>query len=577
MGLFRTSGLLYADTFNRADGSPGTPWVSDLGTWRIVSNKLTLQTAAYTGSPEFAPDRLRNTAINSNRMVAEFVMAVAGGQQAGPLLLGQSGQNGEGYEMLITPGVGLQQTAHNTPVVGGVRQTPTTWFGSQLPVTGDQEYRYKVSMDASGSTLLVNNRTEWLVQDLVNAGANSPHDAIVGPTAAGAGGFVAYGGTSFTIDEVYFYKSIYLTVSGLTGTQGFRLYDATNAVIGSSAAQSGGSATLNIATLINCPFTGYIQVFDDAGTWAAPTTDGRAPASGSYTNIYGGDVWAFGSGRPSLIVQVNWSNTGTFPDKWTSTHHDVSADLCRELEVQRTAVAPDPGEDRCTFWLDDPDNKYVPAHSDSPIGAQVLIGREVRVLAAFGGITVAKFYGMLDAIEPDHAFPHYQTRFTAKSPLAAILAVEVGPFYLPDAIIYDPADLPHSALAMVFAAAAQAGYSVPSVLWDFDTDLTEIKTDPRDIEITAIDDTSGGAAIALNQRVWGPRRTIGEHLRDLSRQSGGMAWIEPVYRESTGQPDYRVRWQARDTKLNAGDDDAWALASGDFNDLSSRRRTEALQ
>lgn len=35
-----TSGLVYRDTFNRADGAPGADWVAESGTWTITSNAL---------------------------------------------------------------------------------------------------------------------------------------------------------------------------------------------------------------------------------------------------------------------------------------------------------------------------------------------------------------------------------------------------------------------------------------------------------------------------------------------------------------------------------------------------------
>jgi hypothetical protein len=35
-----STGLLYRDTFDRADGPPGTNWVAESGTWQVIGNRL---------------------------------------------------------------------------------------------------------------------------------------------------------------------------------------------------------------------------------------------------------------------------------------------------------------------------------------------------------------------------------------------------------------------------------------------------------------------------------------------------------------------------------------------------------
>jgi len=120
----------------------------------------------------------------------------------------------------------------------------------------------------------------------------SPFIPGSGPTAAGNPGLLSYGGAA-EYDWMLVSSDHLITVTGLSGTQAFRLYDASAVLLGSSAVQSAGTATLSVATLFDGLGAGNIQVFDDEGTWAVPTANGRYPPNTGVSNdICGGDVYA---------------------------------------------------------------------------------------------------------------------------------------------------------------------------------------------------------------------------------------------------------------------------------------------
>ncbi len=118
-----------------------------------------------------------------------------------------------------------------------------------------------------------------------------PFDASAGtgPTAAGNPGIMAYGGAILV--DWYLVSSDYkITVTGLTGTQAFRLFASGGATIGSSAAQTAGSATLDISSLVDGLTTGYIEVHPDT---SFASMQARYPGAGDSTDIAGGDSYAF--------------------------------------------------------------------------------------------------------------------------------------------------------------------------------------------------------------------------------------------------------------------------------------------
>ena len=102
------------------------------------------------------------------------------------------------------------------------------------------------------------------------------------------------GTSAWKFDNLVVCASDSLIMRGLPSGYGVRAYDATDTVVASATA-SGGVATLDMSA-VDWPWTGYVRVFSDAGTWASPETDGAYPTGAAITSggfavgeFHGGD------------------------------------------------------------------------------------------------------------------------------------------------------------------------------------------------------------------------------------------------------------------------------------------------
>lgn len=266
-----TSGILFYDAFTRSDralnGDNG--WVDDANTWSIVSNEAT------SSGENFA--RCRNTGMTP---VAAAVWEARAKAPTGGV-----------YHMLRLLAPDASDDYHvdlkgdNTDKRLARAAASDTTIAS-LTLTMDTNY-HVIKVRYSGTRDFI----IWFDKVAVLGSLGTPFNAGAGPTAAGVIGMMGYGGAP-VFDWVLVSSDHIITVNGLSGTQGFRLLDPSDVVIGSSAVQTAGAATLDIATLTDGLTTGYLQVYQDAGTWASPTTNGRYPAvSGNATDICGGDAY----------------------------------------------------------------------------------------------------------------------------------------------------------------------------------------------------------------------------------------------------------------------------------------------
>lgn len=263
------SGIVFYDDFNRADGSLGGSWVTDAGTWAISSNQAT-----NSSGTNF--DRCRNTGVSLTAGVYEARMkAVSGTNYCGLRWLAPSAS--DDFHFLAA--------GNNT----------------------DEHFARAAASDVNLGTLTATMDTNFHVWKVVYSGTRQhvflfdhatgvlgsfavPFTPTTGPTAAGAVGFISYGGAAI-YDWVLVSSGRFITVTGLTGTQAFRLFNSVGGTIGSSAAQSSGSATLDISTLVDGLVTGYIEVHPDTSFAAMQA---RYPAvSGNATDICGGDSYTF--------------------------------------------------------------------------------------------------------------------------------------------------------------------------------------------------------------------------------------------------------------------------------------------
>jgi hypothetical protein len=132
--------------------------------------------------------------------------------------------------------------------------------------------------------------TRWF--DGANKRTNS--DVGLGPGAAGGIGFTQYMG-GVTTDQEFLYYAIYsgttITVTGLSGTQAFRVINKWGGVMLSSAAQSSGSASVDTALLPSGKIDGYLEVHTSTA-FSSLISGGRYPAEG-HTVLWGGSSYAY--------------------------------------------------------------------------------------------------------------------------------------------------------------------------------------------------------------------------------------------------------------------------------------------
>jgi hypothetical protein len=272
--LTRTaSGIIFYDDFARSDralnGDNG--WVDDAGTWSIVSGVATSSGGNF--------DRNRNTGMTSTAagIWEARAKAPSGGIYHMLRLLAPS--SADDYH--------LDLKGDNTDKrLSRAASSDNTLASLTLTMDATSYHVVKVRYSGTRDFVVWFDRAAGVLGSL-----GTPFHSTTGPTAAGVVGLMGYGGAPL-FDWVLVSSDHLITVTGLTGTQGFRLFDSGASVIGSSGTQSSGSATLDLATLTDGLTTGFLQVYDDAGTWAVPTTGARYPAvSGNATDICGGDVY----------------------------------------------------------------------------------------------------------------------------------------------------------------------------------------------------------------------------------------------------------------------------------------------
>lgn len=267
------SGILFFDDFNRSDralnGDNG--WVDDAGTWSIASNVATSSGGNF--------DRCRNTGMTpvAGAVWETRAKAPSSGIYHMFRMLVPSSSDDYHFDM--------QGNNGDKRLSAGAASDTT--LASGLTLTMDTNYHVIKALYQATRKFVV-----WFDHSATTAlgTLGTPFTAGSGPTAAGVVGLMGYGGAPL-FDWVLVSSDYKITVTGLSGTQAFRLFDSGGGTIGSSAAQSSGSATLDISSLVDGLTTGYIEVHPTTGF---ASMQARYPAiSGNATDIAGGDSYAY--------------------------------------------------------------------------------------------------------------------------------------------------------------------------------------------------------------------------------------------------------------------------------------------
>jgi hypothetical protein len=273
-------GLLFYDDFGGYSGNtsigsslPENGWDSFAGSWEIRGGVLVSATGAND-------ELIYNTNVYGLGYVVEVRARVTGSTQyAGIFMSAQPGsvRNDNGFLFKTND---LQFNYHNPGLFAANSIT------SGVTLTTNTYYRLKGQVRHSIHTTNHRGRA-W--QDRVLK--LSEFNSTIGPTAPGYPGIGIYGGAP-EYDLFCVYRDCFIRVYGLSGTMAFRLFDSSNTLMGSSGAQINGQASLDVMTLIDCPFNGFIILYTDT-TYATQVTDARFPASGNDPTICGGDIWMY--------------------------------------------------------------------------------------------------------------------------------------------------------------------------------------------------------------------------------------------------------------------------------------------
>lgn len=279
-------GLLFFDDFGGYgtsdvnignNGPPEKGWFGISGTWNVNhTNQGQLQST--TGAND---ELLVNTSPGLYGL-SYIVEIKARSTNAGSIYFGifmgcllTSTRQDNGF--LVKNG-DLQYNYHNG---GGLTAATSTSTGISL--SNNTYYRLKGQARCSGAGISNHYGEAWL--DKVS---KLTFNSSLGSNAPGWPGIGIYGGAP-EIDLFCVYRDRTIRVYGLAGTNyAFRLYDSSNTLVGSSGTEVNGVATLDIMTLIDCPFAGHIILYTD-NTYGTQVTDARWPAAGNDPTICGGD------------------------------------------------------------------------------------------------------------------------------------------------------------------------------------------------------------------------------------------------------------------------------------------------
>lgn len=305
----RTSGLLYADRFDRADSSTmGKSWLEENGGGggsEIVSNAYKLSntnsgTENYLTCTGFSPcaDHMATmkfaTYDKANQQFTNYIIVRRVSASTYYFCYFQANNDSNNFSVYL-----FKKVSGDFTNLGGGNYDISDGDILALSVVGTALKLYKngsLLLEATDSAISSNGYTGYKAQ------CNGPSQLS---------GWMKW-------DDFITQSGTSIKVFGLSSTQAFRLYDSAGNVLGGSGAQSNGAASLDLRT---CTYYGqgaYIKIFRSTD-WTAPL--GRYPSDGSdlaWGSIVGGDEYVFNAWGAFLSDDfedndlAGWTNGGSW-------------------------------------------------------------------------------------------------------------------------------------------------------------------------------------------------------------------------------------------------------------------------
>lgn len=547
MSLTRSaSGLILYQDFEAltlGDISGQSGWITRLGTGtpnfdQGLGGPHTVVAGKYLQMTSGGYHRTQNETATALNQVIEARMRLQAADWMGLRWAVTPGVTWSEYAVLLKSGStdGLYYVTGGTQLSIALDTAPT--------IVTNTWYRVRVKFTYSGGT---RTAIVWIQDDALASPPVELFSGTVpgGPTVAGYPGVEVFNGGGVQVDWFSVYSSDPLTVTGLTGSQGFRVYNASDTVLASSAAQSGGSASVDLAAVLSSPFTGYIKVFEDAGTWATETPQGRYPAGAgtTATDLRHGDSYEFVP-LVGAVYLIDFDDDGSFGHAHAAI---LGTTLCVQADhVVKESSHPSWAEGQSHVEFLDPDRQLCPTRSDSPVYPLMRRGLRIRIMESDGvGGYTPDSTGILVNIRNqkqksgDTSFVYWQSWLGFLRQYGEV----VVPLMPAGTAVYDATD------AGTIAASA----------------LTRVLDLFQDQVPAAIRDIAAGAYGTLPED-WGGSMTLGAALDYLALVA--QAWYRPV--ATLDSPHYwKLRWELLTAKASSPADLEFGPGDEVINDLEA--------
>lgn len=304
-----TSGLIFRDDFNRANGSLGTPWNnptgSGVGPVGISSNRML---APNDGSSQFASTAFVD--LTEEALKTPLVQATAQGQADGQFMIGVTDASGSGY--ILHRGTTASSFAYTVRRKAGFTGSGIILeeVGSSADLTDNTDYQMQMYLnsDPANETLLfAAEHDTGVFTDDAASGLTLDNIEVM----AYAGQFDTSSDTATVqIDNLLWMRGRHIFVSDLPTGWKAKVLNASEAVV-AEATESGGVADI-IASRADVVGGTPATEFVPFNGWASLiVTDGLDAEQARYNfeGVYPGDTYTFHSSSFG-------TGSGTYEAKW---------------------------------------------------------------------------------------------------------------------------------------------------------------------------------------------------------------------------------------------------------------------